>query len=66
MSSNWQWRTVDYWVQWYADMASNPGFKHYVWHRVNEMAKESDMWADLPALFLERVKHDSTATKPQV
>lgn len=66
MSLNLQSQTVNDYAEWYAGLAKAEGWKHYVWARVKEMAKESDMWADLPALFLERVKHDSTATEPQV
>lgn len=36
-------------VEWYAELASVPGWKAYVWHRVQEMALEFPMvYAELP------------------
>lgn len=44
-------------LEWYAHLARQPGWKSYVWHRVNEMAREHPaVFGDLPALLLEEVK----------
>jgi hypothetical protein len=44
-------------LEWYAHLARQPGWKSYVWHRVNEMAREHPaVFGDLPALLLEEMK----------
>jgi hypothetical protein len=54
--------TIDDLVEHYAKLASNPGFRHYVWHRVNEMAKESELWAELPAKLKEKMAKNEKST----
>lgn len=44
-------------LEWYTHLARQPGFKEYVWHRVQEMAREHpSVFQDLPALLTEAMK----------
>lgn len=48
-------------LAWYAHLALNPGWKAYVWHRVNELAVENpEAFWDLPAKLLEAVPPKSS------
>jgi hypothetical protein len=44
-------------LAWYSDLASTQGWKEYVWHRVNQMAKESPrVYGELPRLLTEAME----------
>lgn len=45
------------WLAWYTALASEPGWKFYVWRRVNNMARECPaMWSELPAELTAAMK----------
>lgn len=41
---------------WYIAMAKRPGWDKYAWRRVNDMAKDDELWKMLPADVLKGVK----------
>lgn len=44
-------------LEWYTHLARQPGFREYVWHRVQEMAREHpSVFGDLPAMLTEAMK----------
>ena len=44
-------------VQWYAQLAGTPGWREYVWHRVNEMARDFPLvFGQLPELLTAEMK----------
>lgn len=43
----------------YASLAREPGWKAYVWHRVQQMAEQQPgLYAELPARLVETMKHE--------
>jgi hypothetical protein len=54
-------RTLD----WYVQLAAHPGWKGYVWHRVNELAREHPaLFADLPDQLTARMPPKSSGDPP--
>lgn len=48
-------------LQWYVFLAKQPGWKAYVWDRVNEMASDSSgLWNDLPSLLVKEMKEPAS------
>jgi hypothetical protein len=44
-------------LRWYVHLASQPGWSAYVWHRVNEMARDFPLvFGELPALLTAEMK----------
>jgi hypothetical protein len=44
-------------LEWYVHLASQPGWKEYVWHQVNELAKEHpSAFRDLPAELTQEMR----------
>lgn len=44
-------------VKWYSHLASQPGWKEYVWRQVQDMAREYPaLFADLPELLTAEMK----------
>lgn len=52
-------------LEWYAHLAAQPGWRVYVWHRVNQMAMDHpELFADLPAQLTARMPPKSSAEPP--
>ena len=48
----------------YIRLASIPGWKEYVWHRVNELAKQHpSQYADLPPRLVEAMRNLASGTQ---
>lgn len=48
-------------LEWYVKLAKQPGFKAYVWHRVNEMAQEwPSVYGALPDMLKEAMRDERT------